>query len=246
MTMTTSSRSYLLTDLSWPEVRAHLAHDSRLIVPVGVCDQYGPHLPLGTGTRLAEAVACDLSQDFGVLRAPVLPHGVALPSERRYAGATSLREKTLHRIVNDLLASWEDHGFTDFLLITAHTYDPHVEAIATATGTTARIRVVDLLDIDFTGLVDGTDPVEHGGEVVTSLMLYLHPDKVNLERAEDFAGPRRNGGPRHRLARLPADSPGNLGTPSLATADKGRRIYQHIVQKIRSRVFLNPDEAAEE
>lgn len=244
--MTTSSRSYLLTDLSWPEVRVHLEHDARLIVPVGVCDQYGPHLPLGAGTRVVEAVARDLSQDFGVLRAPVLPYGVALPSERRYAGATSLREKTLHRVTNDLLASWEDHGFTEFLLITAHAYDPHVEAVATATGTTARIRVVDLLDIDFAGLVDGTGAVEHGGEVVTSLMLYLHPDKVNLEKAEDFAGPGRKGTPPRRLTRLPAASPGSIGAPSMATPEKGERIYQHILQKIRTRIFLDPEETADE
>lgn len=243
--MAPSSRSYLLTDLTWVEVRAHLERDRRLIVPIGVCDQYGPHLPLGAGTRVAEAVARDLSQDFGVLRAPTLPHGVPLPCERRYAGTAGLDEKTLHRVLNDLLSSWEDHGFTEFVLLTAHNFDPHVEALATVTGTTARVRVVDLLSIDFSSLVEGGGGAEHGGEVLTSLMLYLHPDKVNLERAQDHVPHAPGESPPRRLTRLAQASPGSLGRPSLATAEKGRRIYDHIVQKIRSRVFLDPEEAGE-
>lgn len=214
--------------------------DRRLIVPVGVCDQYGPHLPIGTGTLIAEAVARELSQDFGVLRAPALPYGIALPSERRYAGATSLREKTLHRILNDLLGSWEDHGFTEFILITAHSYDPHVEAIATVTGTNARIRVVEVMSIDFSDLIDGSNSAQHGGEITTSLMLYLYPGKVNLERVQDYDLEKGDAGPPSRLTRLPLGSPGSMGLPSLASAAKGRRIYQRIVQKIRSRIFLEP------
>lgn len=245
--MATLSRSFLLTDLSWVEVRTHLDHDRRLIVPVGACDQYGPHLPLGSGTCIAAAIARELSQDFGILRAPVFPYGVAVASERLYAGTATLTEKTLHRLLNELLASWQDHGFAEFILITASRYDPHVEALATVSvGTSARIRVIDVLDIDLSSLVEGDDPAQHGGEVVTSLMLYLDPDKVNLEQAQDYVPGTSSGGRRPGAKRIPAASPGSVGRPSLASAGKGRRIYQYIVQKIRSGVFLDGDDGAEE
>jgi len=242
--MTPPSRSFLITDLSWVEVKAQLAHDRRLLVPVGVCDQFGPHLPLGSGTRIAEAVARELSQDFGVLRAPVLPYGVTVPSENPLAGVAGVREKTLHRVLNDLLASWQDDGFEEFILLTAHSYDPHVEALATVAPAAVRVRVIDVLGIDFSDLLESPPQAQHGGEVVTSLMLYLDPDKVNLERAQDYLPEAPGGGPpRPRVRRIPAESPGSLGRPSLATAEKGKRIYQRIVQKIRSRVFLETDEA---
>lgn len=212
--------------------------DRRLIVPVGVCDQFGPHLPIGTGTLIAESVARELSQDFGVLRAPTLPYGVTIPSERRYTGTTSLREKTLHGVLNDLLASWEDHGFNEFILITAHSYDPHVEAIATVTGTVSRVRVIEIMGIDFSDLLEASEAAQHGGEIATSLMLYLYPGKVNMERAQDYASEKDQGGQASRLSRLPLGSPGSMGRPTLATTAKGRRIYQRIVQKIRTRVFL--------
>ena len=147
--------SHALADLTWPEVQAHLARDSRLIVPIGVCDQFGPHLPVGSATLVAEAFATALSEDFGVLRAPTLPYGVALPADRDFPGATTLREKTLHRTLNDLLGSWEDGGFTEFILITVHGFDPHVEALATVQGTQARIRVIEALNLDFSDLRSG-------------------------------------------------------------------------------------------
>lgn len=241
--MSESSRSCVLTELSWVDVVAHLDRDSRLIVPVGACDQYGPHLPIGAGTLVAEAVAVELARDFGVLRAPTVAYGVNLPTERPYAGTAGLHAKNLHRVLNDLLAAWEDDGFTEFILITAHRYDPHIDTIATVTGTTARVRAVEVLGIDFSAVVEGHHGAEHGGEVLTSLMLHLYPERVDLTRASDYWPPNERR--TRRLAKLSVDSPGVVGEPTRATAEKGRLIFEHILQRVRARVFLAAEEAAE-
>ena len=39
-----------LKELIPAQVAAIIATDARLIVPVGTCEQHGPHLPLGTAT----------------------------------------------------------------------------------------------------------------------------------------------------------------------------------------------------
>src|SRR5690606_4895416 len=62
--MNSSLDSLLLTNLSWTEVRDRLAQDGRLIVPLGACDQYGPHLPIGAATLVTEAFARQLSTDL--------------------------------------------------------------------------------------------------------------------------------------------------------------------------------------
>ncbi len=49
--------SYSLDHLTWPEVGRELARDSRLILPVGALEQYGPHLPLGVNTLIAACPA---------------------------------------------------------------------------------------------------------------------------------------------------------------------------------------------
>ena len=122
------------------EIAATLARDGRLIVPVGTCEQHGRHLPLGSDTLIVEHLADDLSAEFGILRAPTLEYGVNVDTERGFAGNSSLRKKTLHKMLNDLLDTWESTGVKEFILLTAHEHDPHQEALATVTTTTARVR----------------------------------------------------------------------------------------------------------
>src|SRR6266850_1760351 len=48
-----------LSVLTPEAVRAALARDARLLVPVGTCEQHGPHLPLGCDTYIVERLADD-------------------------------------------------------------------------------------------------------------------------------------------------------------------------------------------
>jgi creatinine amidohydrolase len=220
----------LLTELTPDEVADHLDRDSRLIIPIGAA------------TLVAEAFASNISRQRGVLRAPAVPYGVNTPADARFRGPSTLREKTLHGLLNDLLSSWEDAGFTEFILLTVHDFDSHAEAMATTTGTGARVRAIEALNLDLSGLLDRRHPIEHGGEALTSLMLFLYPEKVRMDRATDYVpGPGAISTLR-RLARIPADSPGSIGCPTLATGEKGRALFQHISERILSRVFTN-DEA---
>lgn len=190
---------------------------------------------------VAESIACDLARDFGVLRAPVLPYGVNVRGPQPYPGTADLRPKTLHRFLNDLLICWQDQGFDEFILITAQLYDPHVEALATVTGATSRVRALEVLGMDFSSFFGEPTGPQHGGEVLTSIMLYLHPDKVNLSLAQDWVI-AREGQRAPVLDRIPPGSPGSVGIPSRATPELGRAIYHHIVERIRAKVFVSPPE----
>ena len=246
--MRSSQRSYALADLPWTEVAAHLRHDRRLIVPVGACDQSGPHLPVGAGTCVAETIARDLSQEFGVLRAPTFHYGVNLPGEESYAGTAALRAKTLHRALNELLFAWALQGFDEFIAITANVHGPHAEAIATVRAAGARVRVIEALNVKLGELLQGGGGPEHAGEALTSLLLHLRPGAVRMELARDYTmDPEKArkfvGG---RLRRVPSGSGGAVGQPTLATAEKGAAIYEHILQKIRLKVFIAPPPDEEE
>jgi creatinine amidohydrolase len=242
--MPPSVRSYALTDLSWSEITDHVTRDSRLIVPVGTCDQYGPHLPVGAATVVVESLARALASEFGVLCAPTFAYGVNLPADRLFPGSATLREKTLNRALNDLLADWEQHGFREFILLTAQSYDPHEESISTVAITHARVRVINALAIDLPAgmLRHPTRVREHGGEILTSLLLHLRPERVRMELATDVAPPRSRfrGLSRNLLRRVPPDSPGVVGWPTGARRETGADIYAYILQKIRERVFLHP------
>ncbi|MEK7403131.1 MAG: creatininase family protein [Gemmatimonadota bacterium] len=229
----------LIKEMRPADIAAAVAADPRLILPVGTCEQHGPHLPLGCDTIIVEQLADDLSAEFGVLRAPTLEFGVNTATARRYAGNASLRRKTLHRALNDLIDSWEASGIREFILLTAHEHDGHIDALATVVTSGARVRVVDLFDVDLTDLLeDQSDPI-HGGEVDTSLMLYLAPDLVRLDLALDYTMATRDQ-QRYRKGwlKIPELSPGSVGRPSLASPEKGHALYQRIHSQVRERVLL--------
>ena len=230
-----------LKELRPDEVAAILSRDARLIVPIGTCEQHGPHLPLGCDTLIVEQLADDLSAEFDVLRAPTLEYGVNVVTERTYPGNASLRKKTLHRLLNDLLDTWEASGVREFILLTAHEHDPHIEALSTVITSAARVRVVDIFEMDFSDLLEGQGEPMHGDEVDTSLMLYLAPQLVSMERAQDYMMSREEVR-RYRRGwlRVPGGSPGSIGRPRLASADKGRALYERIRGRVRERIFVAP------
>jgi creatinine amidohydrolase len=223
------------------EVADAIRADPRLIIPVGACEQHGRHMPLGADTMIVEHLADDLSAEFGVCVAPTLEYGVNVATERGFPGNASLRKKTLHRMLNDLLDTWESTGVLEFILLTAHEHDPHQEALATVITTTARVRVVDVFAIDFRELLEGQSAPMHGDEVDTSLMLYLAPTLVHLELAQDYMMSREElRRYRRGWLKVPKGSPGSIGRPTLATAAKGEALYERIRRRISDRVFLAP------
>jgi creatinine amidohydrolase len=224
------------------EVADAIKRDPRLIIPVGACEQHGRHMPLGSDTMIVEHLADDLSAEFGVCIAPTLEYGVNVATERGFPGNASLRKKTLHRMLNDLLDTWESTGVLEFILLTAHEHDPHQEALATVITTKARVRVVDVFAIDFRDVLEGQAAPMHGDEVDTSLLLFLAPHLVQMDLAEDYMM-SRDELRRYRRGwlRVPSGSSGSIGRPSLATAAKGAAIYAHIREKVRARVFLTPE-----
>ena len=226
------------------EVRVAIGADPRLIIPVGTCEQHGRHLPLGADTLIIEHLSNDLSAEFGICVAPTLEYGVNVATERGFPGNASLRKKTLHRMLNDLLDTWESTGVMEFILLTAHEHDPHQEALATVITTKARVRVVDVFAIDLREHLEGQSEPMHGDEVDTSLMLYLAPQLVRMDLAEDYMM-SRDELRRYRRGwlRVTKGSPGSIGRPTLATAEKGRAIYERIRNRISARLLAPlPDE----
>lgn len=227
-----------LKDLAPHRIAAAIAADPRLIVPIGTCDPHGPHLPLGCDTLLVDRLADDLSAEFNVLRAPTVEYGVSADAARGSPRAGSVRKKTLHLLLNDLLASWELAGVREFILLVANGDDAHQEALATIVTAEARLRVVDACAVPVTDPIDGSRGWRRGGEADTSITLYLAPHLVDMRLAEDNtpgSGNRRPGAwgwPRRRRREEVWPSPG------AATAAKGELLYQDVRQRIARRIFV--------
>ncbi|MFP5355019.1 MAG: creatininase family protein [Gemmatimonadota bacterium] len=230
-----------LKELRPGEVAAHIRRDPRLLIPVGTCEQHGPHLPMGCDTLIVERLADDLSAEMQILRAPTMESGVNSQHEREVPGNATLRRKTLHRALNDLTDDWEDGGIGEFIFLTAHGNEGHQEALSTVVTKRARVRVVDILAIELSDLtVSGMGPL-HGDEIDTSLLLHLAPHLVRMELAQDYIiTPEALRRYHRRSLKVPAASAGSVGRPSVASAETGAAIYTRIWSRIRDRILLSP------
>lgn len=225
-----------LDRMPWSEAARRLAREPRLLLPVGALEQHGPHLPLGTNTFLAGAVASELSSRLGILHAPAFPYGVTLDGSERFSGTAGLRRKTLHRALNELLACWEDHGVSEFVLIAAHRSEPHLDALLLALTSESETTVFDLYAIGVDDLLAGEPGPEHAGELETSLMLHLAPERVVTDAIED-APPGRSALATYRRGSTPTPpvrTRGVLGRPALASAARGELIFRRWVDTLVS------------
>jgi creatinine amidohydrolase len=234
--MTQATGPWRIKEMTPGAVRERLLERPTPIVPVGTTEQHGPHLPLGCDTIIVERLADDLSTAFGVPRSPTLEYGVHAPAAA-FPGGAALRRRTLHRVMNELIESWEEGaGVREFVILTAQASEAHLEALSTIRTDRATVQVIDIFSLDFGTLLDDPGAPIQGGELDTSLLLFIAPDLVRMDLAQDFAlSPEMLA--RYRpghTRRLPAGSPGSVGFPSLASAQKGELLYRFLLDRISS------------
>lgn len=191
-------------------------------VPVGSCEQHGPHLPLDTDTRIAVELAQRLAHRRpDVLIAP--PIAIAASGEHQdFPGTLSIGSEVLGRVLVELVrsATWAH----SVVIINGH--GGNHDAIAHARDIWAH-EARRVLVWSPTAPPDTVGDL-HAGLVETSVMLALAPELV---------GPLRPRGPyptsRSEIAefwdRLSTEgvrsvsTSGVLGDPTAATAAAGAR-----------------------
>nr|NIR44800.1 creatininase family protein [Gemmatimonadota bacterium]NIR74966.1 creatininase family protein [Candidatus Kutchimonas denitrificans]NIS01549.1 creatininase family protein [Gemmatimonadota bacterium]NIT67287.1 creatininase family protein [Gemmatimonadota bacterium]NIU52650.1 creatininase family protein [Gemmatimonadota bacterium] len=142
------------------------------------------------------------------------------------------------------LADWEGHGFEEFILITAHFHDPHLDAVTTVVTEHARVRVVDLQSVRIREFLDKQSGPEHAGEADTAVMMYVAPELVRGGELRDYPLDEKQVR-RYLRGRMPKPPPGcegAIGHPSAADGKKGEEIYLHVLDKVRTKIFLEPPE----
>ncbi|HVZ15910.1 MAG TPA: creatininase family protein [Terriglobales bacterium] len=246
------SKTVLLQEMSWPDVRELAAAKPIVIIPTGSIEQHGPHLPLEVDSciakALAEASAVRLCEKLPVAVTPVLDLGFS-GEHMSFPGTLSLSAKTFMRIVHEVLLDLIRHGFDRFFLLNGH--GGNEEALRLVARTLREEHEVIIATASYWQLAreeiqavrqSPGGGMNHGGEEETSLMLFLRPELVRMEVAQ--ANPLRwrsaylSGGYERDAAvaygRKRADiAPlGHNGDPTLATREKGKLLFEGIVEAI--------------
>lgn len=217
-----------LGDRTWPELAGE-AMAPVLLVPVGSCEQHGPHLPFDTDARIALAVADAVAARVsGTVVGPVLTV-TASGEHQGFPGTLSIGNEVTTRMIVELVrsADWAN----GVVLVNGH--GGNVSAVTEAVallGTEGRrtlawwpLRPADAAPDDF-----------HAGWTETSVMLRLHPDLVRLDAARPGASTTVADLRSRPLTDIAPT--GVLGDPTGANPTDGQRILDAWVDDLVAEV----------
>ena len=236
-----------LGTMSWTALRQRL-EDAPLdvLVPLGALEQHGPHLPLDTDSRIAEAVATRAAERVGqCVVAPCQAVG-ASAHHLAFPGTASLARRTLADVLVEVTRTLLGHGFRAAYLVTGH-----------AGNVGAMTEAVAALDTDLGGRVvafndwpaqrDAVHRVAethcgldretcgtHAGHFETSILLAIAPETVTMAAAvPGHVGPAATAGAILRAEGMASLSPvGIIGDPRGANAAAGELYLEALVDLV--------------
>ncbi|MCU1405531.1 MAG: hypothetical protein JWQ43_1834 [Glaciihabitans sp.] len=221
----------------WPDVASRLVSAQGVaFLPFGALEQHGPHLPLGTDTLTADAVARSLADALGGVLLPPIHYGDTW-NNAGYPGTVSISAATVTALSTDIGRSLAASG-TRALVIVNGDWGNQLP-LYTAARILADDGILPCIVLNYPGMDEKIAEVReskpaapglnHAEEIETSIMLALHPADVHTDRYEacypvfpaDFGV---------RPMQLDPFSPsGVFGDPASASADKGNALLDAIV-----------------
>jgi creatinine amidohydrolase len=208
------------------------------LVPVGATEQHGPHLPVGTDTIVAEAVADAAAGDVALVLPPIafgasMFHGVTLPGTVAFSGRRAAA--TAYRVAR----ACADSGLRRVMFVNGHVGNAAPLWLACDRFRhelpDAQVGVMQWWDLTADIARRATaDAVDwHANAAETSLMLALRPELVDVDRLAEADDPDRTEGLVFRYGVDHVSTNGVTGLPSTASKAFGLELLRDVVDAAR-------------
>jgi len=244
-------KSICIEELTWMDAEKSLPRYEVIMIALGArSKEHGPHLLLKNDFVMAEYLKRRVMEKIPVAVLPTLQYGY-YPAFLEYPGSVSLQAETFTRMIIDICTSMHGYGNKKFYVLNTgvSTLRPLQAAAAKLEASGIILRYLNILEADKTLPSDllQQEGGTHADESETSMMLYIAPDTVRMEKAvKDLdMRPGRRGLTRNPEGKAAYSPTGIWGDPTLATREKGEVIVEHtigvIVAQIKALIELKPD-----
>jgi creatinine amidohydrolase len=236
-------RPYILAETNWKTVAA--TDYQVAILPWGATEAHNYHLPYATDVFECDAVAAasaKIAWEGGarVVVLPTVPFGVNT-GQLDIKLCLNMNPSTQAALLRDLVGALEHQGILKLVLLNGHGGNDFRQMIRELQPQTR----VFLCALNWYACVDPRpyfdEPGDHAGELETSVMQHIAPEKVlplseagdGEQRRPTIAGLREGWvwAPR-QWSRVSADT--GVGNPAAATPEKGARYLEAVAKRIGS------------
>jgi creatinine amidohydrolase len=247
--MPNTSRPWKLAEINYGYVKDHPYEVA--VLPLGATEPHNLHLPYGTDIFEADTIGeqiCQAAHERGarVALLPTIPYGTET-NQMAFPMAMNLNPSTVAAVITDLVDSLARHNVKKIVLLNSHGGNDLKSVLRELYGRTpASVFLCNWYHV----MADLQQQIfekadDHAGEVETSLALAYFPLLVahtpdGKLAADDgavcstrFEAVNRGWVSITRPWHLLTTNSGS-GNPHAATADKGRRLMGHLVERLAS------------
>jgi len=230
-----------LAEIPWTEAEPLLTRDRVVVLPLGAgSKEHGPHLSLGNDQILAEYFAGRVLAARPVVLLPTLTYGY-YPAFVDDPGSLSLSFDTQRDVVVEICRSLARHGPRRFYVLntgisTARSLAAAAERLA---GEGVLLRYTDIEKAGHAArqAVRQEKHGTHADEIETSMVLYMRPDAVRMDKAVSDGAVPAPGPLTREKGREGVYSPsGVFGDATLATRSKGEKVTEAMVADILAEI----------
>ena len=184
-----------LTASDWPQA---LEKSSRVcILPIGILEKHGPHVPIGSDLIQAREYAARATKEEYAVVFPDYFYG-QINEARHQFGTFALPSHLVLELLDSTCSEIARNGFNKIVIINGHGGNVSLLEYFVQTQLERRRNYVvyffqahpDSVYNVQNGRLHRSNPAtdEHAGERETSVLLYLRPDLVQLDRATRESG----------------------------------------------------------
>lgn len=163
------------------------------IIPFGVIEKHGQHLPLGTDMILARKMAMDIAKIEPVVIFPYYFFG-QIAEARHVPGTIAIDPELIYKMLDEICREIARNGFKKIVILNAHGGNPSLlYYFAQSTLYKKKDYVVYFIDGSSLGPEEksevakmlGDDELgDHGGNLETSLIMAARPELVKMDCIE--------------------------------------------------------------
>ncbi len=246
------TEKHLFREMTWPEVNEAVAQRRVVLVPVGAIEQHGHHLPIDVDNSFVEHICDETARRApdAIMSAPPIHYGYNAHN-MDFPGTIDIKMQHFIDYCCDLGESLAHQGFRRIIYVNGHGSNASLcDLVARRLTVTTQAMVATsnhwqiAWDVIAGLLEGGPHAADHACEWETSEYMALKPHLVQHDKiADEF--PAERGGPRWLYPDLSSARPvhfmnwwskmndsGVAGTPSKATAEKGRTMLEATIARL--------------